>query len=306
MHPVAIQIGTFSIHWYGVMMALGFLLCVANAMWVGKRTGKSADFISDLLCWAMIAGVVGARAWYVFANWDEFARDPVSAFYVHRGGLVYYGGFIGAILTIAIYARVRKESVFALFDIVATGLPLAHALGRVGCFLNGCCYGKSYAGPLGVQFPLMSSAGWDQYGAGLLRNEKVIALMSQVRQSTLAEGDFEQKLAALVRDGLVLQSEARGLPVHPVQLYEAALDLLSYTLLVWLTRRRAMRGAVSCACVMAYSSVRFITEFFRGDESIAAVRLTLAQVVSICMFMTGLGTLAWLRINDRKKHGSAC
>jgi phosphatidylglycerol:prolipoprotein diacylglycerol transferase len=129
------------IYWYGVMIAAAFLACITHLSALGRREGRSYAFVSDLAFWIMVSGIVGARIAYVLANLNYFIKDPVLIVRVDQGGLIYYGGFIGATLAAVIYARVKHAPLRPFADFIITALPLGQAIGRIGCFLNGCCYG---------------------------------------------------------------------------------------------------------------------------------------------------------------------
>ncbi len=150
MDPVCFYIGQRPIYWYGLMVATAFLAGLAHLTWLGKKTGRSTQLISDLMIVIMLGGIAGARTAYVLANWSDFAEQPSLIFRVDQGGLVYYGGLIGAILAAAVYIRLKKEALWPLADLFASALPLGHAIGRIGCFLNGCCYGCATSLPWGV------------------------------------------------------------------------------------------------------------------------------------------------------------
>jgi phosphatidylglycerol---prolipoprotein diacylglyceryl transferase len=139
--PVCFTIGNRPIYWYGVMVALGFLVAVAHWNALGRRHGRPRGFGSDLGFVVMVSGILGARLAYVLSNFSHYAAHPIEVVRIDRGGLIFYGGFLGACAAIYVLARIRKEPPLGLGDFVVTGLPLGHTLGRVGCLLNGCCYG---------------------------------------------------------------------------------------------------------------------------------------------------------------------
>ena len=141
MHPVFIEIMGRPIYWYGVMTALGFLAAVLHWNRLARRTGRPRGLGSELGIWVMLCGILGARIAYVLANFDYYLSAPQEIIRIDRGGQIYYGGFIGAALGVMVLARLRKQPLWSFADFVVTGLPLGHAIGRFGCFLNGCCYG---------------------------------------------------------------------------------------------------------------------------------------------------------------------
>ncbi|HTI98597.1 MAG TPA: prolipoprotein diacylglyceryl transferase [Dongiaceae bacterium] len=155
MHPIAFYIGSFAVHWYGIMTALGFLA----GLWTASRRGMLAGFlpekILDIGPWLILGTILGARTMYVTTYWDEeFAGKPISEiFMVQHGGLVFYGGLIGAALACILYAWFKKMPLWKLADVLAPSIALGSAFGRVGCLLNGCCYGRACSLPWAITFP---------------------------------------------------------------------------------------------------------------------------------------------------------
>ena len=153
MHPICFQFGTVTVYWFGVFMALAFLAVITHWNWLARRTDRARGFGADLGFWLILAGVLGARLAYVLANAGEFLANPREILRIDHGGLIYYGGFIGGCLAAILFARARREPLWALADFAITGIPLGHAFGRIGCFLNGCCYGAQTHVPWAVCFP---------------------------------------------------------------------------------------------------------------------------------------------------------
>lgn len=150
MDRVCFFIGNWPIYWYGVLMAAAFMACMLHLTALGRRAGYPPDFGADLTLWLMLAGVLGARLAYVIANAGEFARHPLDIARIDQGGLVFYGGFIGACLVFIGFARRHRQPLWGLADYAVTALPLGHAIGRLGCFLNGCCFGAASDVPWAV------------------------------------------------------------------------------------------------------------------------------------------------------------
>lgn len=151
MDPVCLYIGNRPIYWYGVMISAAFLAGIVHWRFLGKREGRDASFVTDLATWLILAGISGARAGYILANFREFIASPWDIVRLDRGGLVFYGGFAGASAALIIFARCKRERLWHLADFTVTALPLGHAIGRIGCFLNGCCYGTPADLPFAVQ-----------------------------------------------------------------------------------------------------------------------------------------------------------
>jgi phosphatidylglycerol:prolipoprotein diacylglycerol transferase len=155
VHPIAFHLGPFTIHWYGVMIALAFLAGLWTATLRARREKIPGEKIADVTLWLMIGGIIGARVAYVTTYWrEEFADQPFSeVFMIQHGGLVYYGGLIGAIVGGAIYIRWKKMPFWRTADVLAPSIALGNVFGRIGCLLNGCCYGRACSLPWAISFP---------------------------------------------------------------------------------------------------------------------------------------------------------
>ncbi len=159
MHPYLLQIGPFSLSSYGVAMALAFLLMV----WLSSAAAKEPSLravvpmgpgeLADWASWAILGGIAGGRLLYVVMNWDGYRTNPLELIAVWHGGLIWYGGFAGGVVTTAVYLRRHGYGFLAGVDQVIPFVALGHAIGRIGCFFNGCCYGKPTTAWCGVQFP---------------------------------------------------------------------------------------------------------------------------------------------------------
>ena len=137
------------------MVALGFLAGLWTAGRRALRAGILSEQILDLGFWLVGGAIIGARALYVVSYWDEvFAGKPLTEiFKVWNGGLVYYGGLAGASLVCIFYTRARKLPLWKIADIMAPSIALGHVFGRIGCLLNGCCYGRACDLPWAIRFP---------------------------------------------------------------------------------------------------------------------------------------------------------
>jgi phosphatidylglycerol:prolipoprotein diacylglycerol transferase len=155
VHPIAFQWGPLTIHWYGVMIALAFLAGLWTATRRARRENISSERIADIVLWLMVGGILGARIVYVTTYWkDEFAGQPLSEiFMIQHGGLVYYGGLIGAALAGFICIRWKKLPLWKTVDVLAPSCALGNFFGRIGCLLNGCCYGRACNLPWAIRFP---------------------------------------------------------------------------------------------------------------------------------------------------------
>lgn len=165
MHPIAFNLGSFPIHWYGVMVALGFLAGLWTASRRAPLVGIHGEKVFDLGPWLVVGTLVGARALYVITFWNaEFAAKPFwTVFNIREGGLVFYGGLIGATLCGIVGIRLKKLPLWKTADILAPSIALGHAFGRIGCLLNGCCYGRACDLPWAIRFPVDNPLGSPTY-----------------------------------------------------------------------------------------------------------------------------------------------
>lgn len=153
MYPILFKLGGFSFYSYGLMVALGFLCIVFLSLLFAKREGIKAEHILDLAIYATIGSFVGARLFYVAGQWNIYKDNPWEIIMIQRGGLVFLGGLIFGLLVITWYARVKHIPLLKLLDAITPGVALGYAFGRIGCFLNGCCFGLPTHLPWGVTFP---------------------------------------------------------------------------------------------------------------------------------------------------------
>lgn len=162
MHPELFTLFGKTVTTYGLMAMLGLLAAIATWAFLRRRLPDfPPDLPSNLGVLLILAGLVGARAAYVVANWPDFAAHPAEILRVDHGGLIFYGGLLLASLALVVYARLARLPLWRLADFAIPGLAVGHAFGRVGCFLFGCCHGApATAHPaLGIAFPAGTPLG---------------------------------------------------------------------------------------------------------------------------------------------------
>ncbi len=140
MNPVALQIGSLSIRWYSIMTALAALFAVVWAVRAARKSGFPIDLVYTLAIWAVVGGIVGARLVHVVDELNYYWQNPGEI--IGFEGLAIYGAILGATLAIWIASRFHRFSFSVFADMVAPGALVAQAIGRVGCTINGCCYGN--------------------------------------------------------------------------------------------------------------------------------------------------------------------
>ncbi len=145
MFPLLFEIPIFEgirIYTYGVLYALAAIIAIYWTIHEGKIAGFRPDTILDLSFYLILSELVGARILYILTDWEKYVANPLDVLKIWEGGLIFYGGFIGAILFGLYYVRRHKLSFLAVADLYMPGLSLGHAVGRLGCFAAGCCYGR--------------------------------------------------------------------------------------------------------------------------------------------------------------------
>ena len=152
MHPILFQYGRLTLYTYGLLIAAAFL----SGLWLvgreARRRGLDPKQFQDLGYLVLIGALVGARLFYVLIEWEHFVDHPLQVFEIWKGGLVFYGGFVCAALASLWYVRAHRLPLWTVGDVIAPALSLGQALGRLGCFFAGCCYGAHCELPWAVTF----------------------------------------------------------------------------------------------------------------------------------------------------------
>ncbi|EDO0410582.1 prolipoprotein diacylglyceryl transferase [Listeria monocytogenes] len=136
LDPVAIQIGSISVKWYGVIIALAVVIALLLALSEANKRKMDKEIIVDLLIWAIPISIISARIYYVIFEWDFYKNNLGEIVKIWHGGIAIYGALIGAVLTAIIFSRIKKISFWQLADVVAPSLIIAQAIGRWGNFMN--------------------------------------------------------------------------------------------------------------------------------------------------------------------------
>ena len=280
MHPVLFTLpGGFDIHVYGGLMALGeFQAAMLMERW-GDQDNLPGKQLYDMAFYTLIGGLVGARMEYARVNWADFDGNLLALLNLRQGGLVFYGGLVGALLTFTITAWRRNLPVGKVLDVIAPTVPLGHFWGRMGCLFSGCCYGRR-APDISWAVTFTDAHCWDP-------NSKL-------------GGQWNP-------DGLPLCiPEPLFTPLHPTQIYEATYCLILGFFLAWMRRYRRFSGQLILTYLCIYPILRSTNETFRGDtergffmEYELGQVLSNAQFISICI--VGLSAYAWITLWRRAK-----
>jgi phosphatidylglycerol:prolipoprotein diacylglycerol transferase len=150
INPVAFSLGAFEVRWYGIMVALAVVAVIVIALREAKRVGLAEEHIYSVGLWAIIGGIIVSRLLHVIDKWNYYMANPAQI--IGFEGLTVYGAVLGALLAVLIYCWVKKISFWLIGDVIAPGAILGQAIGRIGCFMNGCCYGLPTSLPWGVVY----------------------------------------------------------------------------------------------------------------------------------------------------------
>jgi len=149
-NPIIFSIGTLEVRWYGVMVVLAVITVIGFSLIEAKRKGFSQDMVWDVGLWAVIGAIIGARLLHIIDKWGYYINNPGQI--LNFAGLAIWGAVLGGLLAILIYCMVKRLSFWQLGDIAAPGAILGQAIGRVGCLINGCCYGLTCELPIAVTY----------------------------------------------------------------------------------------------------------------------------------------------------------
>lgn len=256
MHPTLLSIGPFDFHAYTVTLAIAFLVGVLGAVRENYKLPNPYPVTPAGGVWIFFGALVGAKVYWYLQYGLTFAYDDGTpyawyrVFFIWEGGMVYFGGLIGGFLGGVAYVRWMRVPIVPMADIGMPFLPLGHSIARVGCFLNGCCWGTVTDGPLGVVFP--------------------------------ARGLVARRQAD---DGLISSMASQPLPVHATQLYEAAGLFVIFLVMRFAYKRRQHTGSIMMLYPLLYGMLRFTTESFRGDSARPILGMTVSQVVGLGLFL---------------------
>jgi phosphatidylglycerol:prolipoprotein diacylglycerol transferase len=265
---------------YGLMMVIGFLLAVSVIRRLSRDITPDRQLITNAALYSLVAGIVGARLFFVVHYFENFRNDLLSVFAVWEGGLELLGGVVLAVTVIILYLLYHRLPIRRYLDILAIGLLLALAFGRLGCFLNGCCFGRPTNLFWGIRFPYGSLPYRSQIYPDMKRNRLEVQLNLPAEYFGFYDDnsvyiydlkDYErltQRQKEKVDNG-----PYRCLPVHPTQLYSSANAALCSLLLYlfWRKARKDGRFPAKPGCTFGlmfvlYGATRFFVEYVRDDN----------------------------------------
>jgi phosphatidylglycerol:prolipoprotein diacylglycerol transferase len=246
-HPVYVRS-------YGAMLLVSL---VAGMFWLGhsgRADGFKPTVVVDFALYALVGGILGARIIFVLLDTATFAHDPLSALRVWEGGLSFHGGVVGGVIGLYLFSRAHHMPMGRLLDLAAPCTAIGYAITRIGCFLNGCCFGVACPNFLGVRFaPGSEAAAW----------------------------------ALHLPPGQVATTS--GPPLYPTQLFSSFLGFVIFFLLVWFGPRFRKPGHVFVFFLVLSGVERFVVEFWRygasGKPFAPLPALTEAQAFSLLLIL---------------------
>lgn len=277
---IAYTLGPLTIHWYGVFVALGFFAGMVILKVQARKIGVSAVEVSDLAVACVVGGIVGARILYVLLNFGYYLKNPFEIIRIDQGGLVFYGGFFGALIVVSWLVRRKKLPFWASADIFAFALPAGQAIGRIGCLLNGCCFGRPTDNVPSILYTIDATA----LNAGVAWDHSAAKLITEVQHLRHELPPFEPHC----------------LPVLPAQISQSLINVGIFLALVIAARKIRRPGRIAALFVILYSLGRFTNECFRGDYLALhwGGHLTIAQVICIFLLPAGIALFWWLGKNQ--------
>jgi phosphatidylglycerol:prolipoprotein diacylglycerol transferase len=247
---------------YGLMLFFAFIGSMNIAARRARREKVDPEIIYDMALYIFLGGLIGARGFYVAEYWGVRVHSFWEIFEIWKGGIVFYGSILGGSIAFFLYRLVRPFPLLPMLDIIAPALAFGIAVGRVGCFLNGCCYGDACQLPWAVHFP-KHSPPWE----------------SEVARNLIPPG------------------AEHSLGLHPTQLYSTIDGLILLLLLSAYFPIRRRDGEVMGLLMLTYPISRFLIEHLRNDEGIFAAGMTISQLISVGLLAVGL--VYWIALSRR-------
>lgn len=266
--PKRFEVFGVEIALYGVIIAVGMLLALGLVLHIAKKSGQNADMYWDLAIVSVMAGIVGARLYYVIFSWDSYKNDLLSIFNLRQGGLAIYGGIIGGFLAMFIFAKIKKQKPALLADTAVPGIAVGQILGRWGNFFNREAFGDYTDNLFAMRLPV-----------------------DAVRYSEITDKMVEH------------MEGANYIQVHPTFLYESLFNtgLLILMLLLW--KKKRFDGEVTLLYFGGYGIGRFFIESLRTDQlQIGNTGIAVSQMLGILLFTAAAITeiVVLVRIHKKK------
>ncbi|HOW51244.1 MAG TPA: prolipoprotein diacylglyceryl transferase [bacterium] len=269
MRPTLLRIGDLTLSGYYTLAVLGVVIGFFILDREAKRTGLDRRIAFNAGVYAAIFGYLGARIQHIIFDgfFEIYLQKPIAMLYFWKGGLAFYGAIVLGSAAIVFYLVAAGRPVVRYLDLFTLPCALGLVLGRIGCYLNGCCFGKISAGPLGAEF---------------------------IKNGLSAKKQFTDTMIGSLNDV--------PYPVIQTQLIEAFFGFLLFLFLFFIRRRVTKPGVMFGGWLIGYAVVRFIVEIFRDDDRGLFFGGLLSTSQIIALFTVVLGALLWyLPAEEEKK-----
>lgn len=265
-----ISIFGFDVAYYGIIIGLGILAGLLIAVAEAKRSGQNPEVYYDLVIYAVIFSIIGARLYYVIFSWDMYKDDLKSILNIRQGGLAIYGGVIAAIITVFVFAKVRKLSPYLIFDTAGLGLVAGQMIGRWGNFFNREAFGEYTDSLLAMRLP-----------------------EDAVRQSDITE---------LMRQNMETINGVNYIQVHPTYLYESLWCLMVLIIMLLYRKHKKFDGEVFLVYLLGYGLGRVWIEGLRTDQLLLPkIGLPVSQLLAGAIVIVSLILIVYNRRKCKKE-----
>jgi phosphatidylglycerol---prolipoprotein diacylglyceryl transferase len=271
----------FTLNSYGLLLAIAFITGLFVMSRLAKRDGLPQERVYDLGLWVLASSLIGSKLLMIITEWNVYYRDhPGQIFSLDffRSGGVFYGGFVGALIASVVAMRIYKLPWWRTADAFAPGIAIGQAIGRLGCYSAGCCWGEPTTSAIGVQFK--------ERGHEITGVPTIVAHLTDPVQREI----WANKLGGLLAP----------LKLHPVQLYETAATFVIFLILLAVTGRRRFHGQVMLVYALLYAIARFTIEFWRDDPRGEIFNLSTSQFIAVLLFIGSLIAYIWRTRNVAK------
>ncbi|HJB07122.1 MAG TPA: prolipoprotein diacylglyceryl transferase [Candidatus Enterocloster faecavium] len=270
----SIRIFGFRVAFYGIIIGLGMLAGMWVAMRDARRRGQDPDLYLDFALYAIIFSIIGARLYYVIFDWQLYKDNPIQIFNLRAGGLAIYGGVIGAVLTLTVYTRVKKQSFLSMADTGVLGLITGQMIGRWGNFFNCEAFG-GYTDNL---------------------------LAMRIKASIVNPSMISQELW----DKRIVDGGIDYIQVHPTFLYESVWNLCVLLFLLWYRKRKKFTGEMMWLYFLGYGLGRVWIEGLRTDQlKIPGTGIAVSQLLSAVLVLISAGIIFRKRTQMAKAAGGS-
>lgn len=260
----------FRIAFYGIIIGIGMLAGMWVAMRDAKRRGQDPDLYMDFALYAIVFSIIGARAYYVIFDWDNYKDNLIQIFNLRAGGLAIYGGVIGAVLTLFVFTRVKKQSFFSMADSGVLGLITGQIIGRWGNFFNCEAFG-----------------GY---------TDNLFAM--RIKTSLVNPSMISQELL----DKQIVENGVSYIQVHPTFFYESMWNLGVLLFLLWYRKRKKFTGQMMWLYFLGYGLGRVWIEGLRTDQlKLPGTSLAVSQLLSAALVIVSAAVIFW-RIRGQRER----